>query len=802
MTDFSTINRFDGGVCGRAAAAAVSAIPPLWPLASSVAVNPFLGQANESMAMAGARLGRVAGIRVTMPREWYAERIAGGIITAQDLEAARLAAAPGNRPESLQALRRAIARPSPQPEAVPTIAELARSHLDIECVELIAERIGFWAAGFFDRGQALWSASRSGGAYAQWRAFAARDLTPGIIGVRNFARHVDSAPATAAGAIERAVARLGLAEAELPTYFHALLLSLGGWAQLARYELWQAELEGGTDATITDLLAIRLVWEEALFELCGEAIAAAWSSARAAHGAPLEPTRDQAIDAILQEASERAEQRRLGATLAANTVQRVPGRPELIAAFCIDVRSEVFRRALEAAHPAIRTIGFAGFFGLPACHRGAASDVPERRLPVLLKPALHCHADKDPGQDRKARYLARARRAWGRFKLAAVSSFAFVEAAGPIYIGRLCRDALGIARARRRSEARPVFDPVPSLTTRIEMAESVLRGMSLTDDFAPVVLLVGHGANVTNNPHASALHCGACGGYSGEVNARLLAGLLNDTEVREGLERKGIRIPQDTCFIAALHETTTDAVTLFDEDLADKSRAQRLEKIRAWLDTATGAASVERAARLPRARSREDLLRRSRDWSEVRPEWALAGCAAFIASPRCRTAGKPLDGRAFLHDYDWRQDESFSVLETIMTAPVVVASWISLQYYGSSVAPEVFGGGNKLLHNVTGGVGVVEGNGGLLRAGLPWQSVHDGKRLVHDPLRLSVCIEAPREAMSAILEQHANVRALFDNRWLHLFALDESGSMAWRYTGNLQWEAIDNAHATEQREVA
>jgi uncharacterized protein YbcC (UPF0753/DUF2309 family) len=27
--------------------------------------------------------------------------------------------------------------------------------------------------------------------------------------------------------------------------------------------------------------------------------------------------------------------------------------------------------------------------------------------------------------------------------------------------------------------------------------------------------------------------------------------------------------------------------------------------------------------------------------------------------------------------------------------------------------------------------------------GLPWQSVHDGEGYAHDPLRLSVCIEAP-----------------------------------------------------------
>ncbi len=132
------------------------------------------------------------------------------------------------------------------------------------------------------------------------------------------------------------------------------------------------------------------------------------------------------------------------------------------------------------------------------------------------------------------------------------------------------------------------------------------------------------------------------------------------------------------------------------------------------------------------------------------------------------------------------------MLELILTAPVVVASWISLQYYGSTVAPAAFGGGNKLLHNVTGGIGVVEGNGGLLRTGLPWQSVHDGADLAHEPLRLTVIIEAPQLAINDILARHDGVRALFDNRWLHLFTLDDAGHMHERYVGNLSWEAVQS----------
>jgi hypothetical protein len=313
--------------------------------------------------------------------------------------------------------------------------------------------------------------------------------------------------------------------------------------------------------------------------------------------------------------------------------------------------------------------------------------------------------------------------------------------------------------------------------------------MSLTAGFSRLVLLAGHGASVVNNPHASALHCGACGGYSGEVNARLLASLLNDREVRGELSARGIAVPEDTLFLGALHDTTTDEVTVFDADHPSEAHAADLARAKGWLAQAGVLARGERALRLPRAADGETVAARSRDWAETRPEWALAGCRAFVAAPRARTAGRSLGGQAFLHDYVWQEDRGFGTLELIMTAPVVVASWISLQYYGSVVAPEAFGAGNKLLHNVTGGIGVVEGNGGVLRPGLPWQSVHDGERLQHEPLRLSVCIEAPREAMTDILRRHDGVRALFDNRWLHLFALDGEGRMAWRYAGNLEWRA-------------
>jgi uncharacterized protein len=766
---------------------AIRAIPPAWPLAATVAVNPFLGQTDEDLAKVAARLARVAGTAVTMPRDWYAARIASATMTDDDLVDALAASQSPLKPACLPDLRAAAARPRPAPRALPTVADLAAEASGIDWPGIVSERFGAWAASWFDQGQALWSAAQTGSAYAAWRATAIRDLTPEILGLRGFAQHVADAPADPQAAIARAIATLGLSEAALPTALHRLLITLDGWAQAGRYKLWMAELVGDSDTTARDLLAIRLVWEEALYIANQAAVAGRWEQTVLAHAAPVTESADDVIDAILQEAAERAGQRDLAAKLALPGIPKTDDRPALQAAFCIDVRSEVFRRALESVDARIQTLGFAGFFGLTASHHRFASDTPELRLPVLLNPGVHSQAgsDVDAEADLSARVQSRSHRAWGRFKLAAVSSFAFVEATGPVYIIKLLGDSCVRKPARTPLEPAPQLVPALDLEAQITAAETILRAMSLTSNFAPVVLLAGHGANVVNNPHASALHCGACGGYSGEVNARLVAALFNDSEVRAGLVDRGITVPADTVVVAALHDTTTDAVTLYDGDIATSTAA--LTDVRRWLDQTALIARTERALRLPGATSGAALPSRSRDWAEVRPEWGLAGCQAFIAAPRTRTAGKALGGRAFLHDYDWRADKDFKVLELILTAPVVVASWISLQYYGSTVAPRVFGGGNKLIHNVVGGLGVIEGNGGALRTGLPWQSVHDGTGYAHDPLRLTVCVEAPHDAINDILARHPGVRALFDNRWLHLFALNEDGHMSLRYRSGLEW---------------
>ena len=750
---------------------AIRQIPPAFPLTATVAVNPFLGQSGEDRATAAARLARAGGLRLARDRSEIAGMLADGRITDEDLAAA--AAATDLDPATLRA---AASETAPPTEPLPTVADLLARATGTAWGEFVADRIGGWAAAHYDAGQALWTPP-SGEAFASWRAFASRDLTPGIFGLPGFAARVAALPDDGRMAFAAACETLELTAEAAPGYLHRLLVTTNGWGQYLRGLQWQAERDGETHGDAFALLAIALTWEATLLDAFRDEIGDAWAEALAAHAEPMVPSDAQRADLALQEAADRAAERRLAATFA-TTPETAPDTPPAIqAAFCIDVRSEVFRRALEGVDGGIATIGFAGFFGLPVAHRAAASDLIEARGPVLLSPAMQTEAAAAPDADLAARVKARSVRAWNRFKMASVSAFAFVEAAGPIYVGKLVRDALGRAPL-------PEVDPTPlldmPLADRVATAAAVLRAMSLTNGFARLVLIAGHGARVTNAPHASALQCGACGGHAGDVNARLLAGLLNDAEVRAGLAREGIDVPTETRFVAGLHDTVSDAVTLYEDTPAPDHSAD-LARLRAALTAAALLSRGERAALLPRGGDGADLPGRGGDWAELRPEWGLAGCAAFVAAPRHRSAGRDLGGRAFLHSYDWQADEGFAVLETILTAPVVVASWIALQYHGSALAPEAFGAGNKLLHNVTGGIGVIEGNGGMLRAGLPWQSVHDGSALRHEPVRLAVVVEAPVQAISDVLARHDGLRALFDNGWLSLHAMDGAGRVARRY---------------------
>jgi hypothetical protein len=812
-----------------AATTACGRIAPVWPLHSFVAVNPFLGLSEQRFEQAAQTLAEVAGRKSLMPRAYYRARIQQGAIADVDLEAGLAAAqAYPQAPADLAELKAALAEaPGERRQVASSLAALTDATLGTGLTALVVVEIGKWCAAYFDAGQSTWRMPWQGaGPFAAWRAAAQHDRSPEIAGLSGFRASVSALPADADATIARAVETLGVPAAALEDYLHAALAEVPGWTAYARLQGWPKELHGDRDDTVRQLLAVRLGWELAVHHAYGAAVQQAWTAHLTAMAGAAEsrtPDRALLVDWILQQAAEHAFQRDLTARLAAAQGRAPNARPDAQAAFCIDVRSEVYRRQLEAAAgDALETIGFAGFFGVAMEYVPCGHDQGHghAQCPVLLEPSVTVRegvegvdADTEAELHVKRRLRKRARRAWKAFKSSAVSSFVYVETMGLGFAAKLAGDAFHLTRTVRHpreegldaataAKLAPRLEPdgdgqgTAGLTQeqRLATAEFILRGMSMTDGaIARLVLLAGHASTTVNNPHASGLDCGACGGYGGEANARVAAAILNDPYVRAHLPERGVTVPEDTWFLAGLHDTTTDEISLPDRHLVPASHARDLAQLEAWLSQATKRTRRERAPALGLSPQADDvdaaIVGRSQDWSQVRPEWALAGNAAFIAAPRSRTRALDLGGRAFLHSYDWRQDAGYKVLELILTAPMVVANWINLQYYGSVVDHDTWGAGNKTLHNVVGTVGVLEGNGGDVRTGLPWQSIHDGEKLLHEPLRLSVVVAAPTEAIEGILGNHANVRELVDNGWLHLFAQDDDGTCR-KYRALGDWAAV------------
>lgn len=811
-------------------------IAPMWPLKSFVAVNPFLGFSDKTFHETCSSIRRVNRIDMLMPRDFHREAMRSGAIEDQDLIGAlKSAPADWNVTKSLVEFKAALAQeltPKKQPNAVvATISEvldkLASGNRQVSRTSFMVDEISKFCANYYDEGQALLPyPCKKRSLYSAWLLSSRFDRNAEVMGISGFRKVVAQMPKDPLEAISFVVQALGIPARALEDYLYRALFDIGGWASYVRHLVWTNSLYGKNDESLVELLAVRVVWGYALFlERTDSEFTTAWKSAmenasKAPDDIALSGDADLAIDVILQEVYERAYQRKLIQTINerkphVNSMQ-LPARKKLQAAFCIDVRSEVFRRALETTCPEVETVGFAGFFGVPIEFIQVGDESGPAQCPVLLKPNFTIYEGLNSANEEAFAEIVQYRilnkrlfSAWKKFKLSAISCFAYVEALGLLFLAKIIRDSARISRPAPGPkefgiktsifenlgpviQAKSVDGRATGFThdQMILTAKSVLKAMSLTKEFSPLVLLVGHAGSTVNNPHAAGLDCGACGGNSGEANARVVASILNHPAVRIDLRKHSIEIPEDTWFLGGLHNTTTDEIKIFDLSQIPKTHSHQVEELKDWLAKATQLAQVERSVLLGLENQKNLNARideRSRDWSQVRPEWGLAGNAAFIVGPRSYTSGASLQGRSFLHTYDWRLDNDFSVLELIMTAPMIVASWINLQYYASTVNNPAFGSGNKVLHNVTGTIGVIEGNTGDLKVGLPWQSVHDGKQFVHKPLRLNVMLAAPLEAIDAVIKKHSSVRDLVDNSWIHLYAISNDGRVSHKYASNQNW---------------
>ncbi|TSA00645.1 MAG: DUF2309 domain-containing protein [Deltaproteobacteria bacterium] len=517
-------------------------------------------------------------------------------------------------------------------------------------------------------------------------------------------------------------------------------------------------------------------------------------------------------------------------------------RPPTQSIYCIDVRTEGLRRHLEAVGDH-ETFGFAGFFGVPIGFRGFGRREDTALCPVLIKPKSVVIEFPRAGEERKGERALRGL-AWDgvvhgvvqRLERHFAASYALVDLLGGFFgLSLVGRTFFPVASRRLASRVHHVVVPPaptaltvskhgrmraenlvaaldpPARAARLERLgtqgftgeeqalyiETGLRTMGLTGPFARLVLVCGHGSESTNNPYKAALDCGACGGNPGGPNARTFATIANMHSIRVRLRERGIDIPEDTRFVAAQHNTTTDEIVILDEYDCPETHREDLLRLRRDLAEAGARQAQERCRRLPGspknptpAAALRHAERRSADLAQVRPEWALSGNAAFVVAHRSLTLGLDLGGRVFLHSYDWERDAKGTVLEIIMTAPLIVGEWINMEHYFSTVDNKVYGADSKVVHNVVGGFGVMLGSGGDLQTGLPRQSVMAGPSRYHDPFRLLAVIEAPTGRIEEIIRRHHILQHLFDNRWVNLVSLDPRAGTFHRYLPGFAWERL------------
>ncbi len=832
---------------------AARVLPTHYPLETFIAVNPLAGMEGMPFEQALRRAGDLYGMPGTLGENAFRKIYAEGRITSADLDRAlswrypNLSSEPelrigGRLVSPLELLRtdmlHGLAGPKPKRRFMTRSEEVAS-----EVAEAVDAQTSKWCAAFF--GGAAWPMpGRDGGFYAAWRALAPSDRTmprPVRKALRGTAERADDAMLSA-------LSRLGVDDDARIAYLQAHLTRMPGWAAHVQ---WCAGRGSGID--VADYLAMRLTYEATLLAHhdgndgpVGEDRGAELPSAReraaylvkalgatspgdteiAAAARVLTALPVTAREVLWQNAFELHYREALLTDLAA-PVRGVPAGPvhtQLVS--CIDTRSEGLRRHLESIG-GYETLGFAGFFAVAIRYTDVLGGDSKDLCPVLISPNHDIAEQPAPDAEQAvareiagAAGMAGAEAAFHAAKEAFAAPFTLAEAAGwaaaPLAAAKTLAPAVSTGLRRRlRDMIAPPAPTVIGLETmpdqeQVLFAQVALTTMGLTRDFGRLVVLCAHGSSTENNPYQASLDCGACGGQAGAPNARTAVAILNRPQVRAGLRSLGIDIPDATWFVAAQHDTALDRVTLLDRHLIPVEYDDDVERLDSDLRKAGAALAAERCPVLPGAGrgitpggAARHVANRSADWAQVYPEWGLAGNAAFIVAPRSVTRGIDLGRRTFLHSYEAQVDTDGSALETILTAPLVVAQWINCQYYFSTVAPQVFGAGTKTIHNVVGGVGVIAGHSGDLQLGLPWQSVSDGRRLLHEPLRLLGVVQAPLERIDMIVERNPVLQQLFGNDWVALVAREstEQPWQRWTRAGWRPWTQTSSTANTPDEEM-
>jgi uncharacterized protein YbcC (UPF0753/DUF2309 family) len=653
-----------------------------------------------------------------------------------------------------------------------------------------------WCQAFFDQGQStIKMPNRHLGFYASWLGLAKFDDKLHQNSADKI-KEINSMSLSPKEAIIEFLERLKISKNEQEKFLTLMLTTLPGWASYVKYlGEWKCD-DAKNDNTQIDYLAVRLaitllIWPKAKSLLL-------WHQ-------NIAPQQKPGIQMLAIDKNEKIYQKDLIEKLLLSTKSKSKknGRtPDAQFVFCIDVRSEPMRRAIESRGN-YETFGFAGFFGIAATIENEITKESYSSCPVLLKPK-HKIVEKSSFSElelqkeiERFKKFGIVKKFYQSLKYGFTTPFVLAEAIGVWSSGWMAFHSVAPKSATkvkkklnnhngRSSKTVPFFEGL-SLEDQLASAKGALATMGLTSNFAPIVVLCGHGSTTENNAYATALDCGACGGRHGGSNAKILAAILNNKEVRKGLEHHSIFIPAQTKFIAAQHNTTTDDIELYAEE-----KTLDFEKIKLDLKAAQKINSKWRLNKMGHSVSEEESVsyveKRSVNWAETRPEWGLACNASFIVAKRDLTQNIDLDGRSFLHSYDWQTDEDGSALNLILTAPMVVAQWINSQYLFSTINNVAFGSGSKITQNIVGKIGVMQGNASDLMHGLPLQSVFSkDNEAYHQPLRLTTFVHAPTDLIDKAIYKNEILQKLFGNSWVHVFCLDPRSGKTYSLQRYLKW---------------
>jgi len=659
-----------------------------------------------------------------------------------------------------------------------------------------------WLSAFMDEGLAEWSMpKKEQGFYSSWRNLAKYDKEVKFGALGNILK-------TATLALDSLLSKTS--SEEILEVFQHHLTSLPGWVGYIKHR--QASQNAWNTAcpiSLLEYLAVRLL-------ICEKLNLSLLPIKKKANG----KTQASQLSYIWLKAWERSWQKEISSTLTNKKISVKDKKkgseiPEAQLVFCIDTRSELIRRNIEATEN-YETFGYAGFFGISMDYKSEEDGLVRKSCPPIVDSTYLVSETVQTDKDRQALTYVKQNQHkkfknyfLKRMKNMLPSAFGYVEGSGLLYgvslVGRtLLPSKFDQLKNSGNLEYENFYEPKLQIKSEAHLSNSIPLQEKITlvktlfdlmgwQTFSSLIIFVGHGSHSANNPFGSSLDCGACAGNPGRHNARTLASLANEREVREALVKEyGIDIPESTFFLGAEHNTTTDEIKIFSSSLPE-SHQQALQQLKKNLEKAQKIATAERLGQ--NKNSIKLAKHKSTNWSETRPEWGLAKNASFIIGPRALTKGHNLEGRCFLQSYNWKTDEDGSALSGIMQGPMVVTQWINNHYYFCTTDNDVFGAGSKITHNVTGKFGVMQGNGGDLKRGLPLQSLQmSDTQMYHQPLRLSVIIEAPIKRVEQILQQHNHLKSLLDKEWIYLLLLDpnENGKIK-RYTQHMQWETLEDS---------